>query len=373
MTQAYVAAARQLGAEVYRFTKVDGADASAPDGIWDVVTDKGHVHAEHVVNAGGLWAREVGRMVGLELPVLAMEHHYIVTEAVPELAGLRARDHQHDRLRGRDLPAAGGPGRAARHLRAGLRAVVAATTPDDFHMPAAARRSRPHRAGARGRLPALSRRSGAPASRRSINGPFTFAPDGNPLVGPVQGLPNFWVACAVMAGFSQGGGIGLVLSRWMAEGDPGQDVLAMDVARFGVFATPRYTNIKVQENYRRRFRLAFPNEELPAARPLRRTPVYDRLKAAGAVFGANFGLEHALWFAPTGVEPVEDADLSPLRTPLPHVARRMPGGAHAASASTRPRTTAKYEVTGRGRARLARPRPRLPHAEARAAWRSRRC
>ncbi|HUA88219.1 MAG TPA: FAD-dependent oxidoreductase, partial [Steroidobacteraceae bacterium] len=141
--------------------------------------------------------------------------------------------------------------------------------------------------------------------RKAVNGPFTFAPDGNPLVGPVRGLRNYWVACAVMAGFSQGGGIGLVLSRWMAHNDPGQDIISMDVARFGAFATPKYTSIKVPENYARRFRLAYPNEELPAARPVRRSPLYSRLLAAGAVMGANFGLEHALWFAPQGVAPRE--------------------------------------------------------------------
>jgi dimethylglycine dehydrogenase len=91
----------------------------------------------------------------------------------------------------------------------------------------------------------------------------------------------------------------------MAHNDPGQDILSMDVARFGGFATPKYTSIKVPENYSRRFRLAYPNEELPAARPVRRSPVYDRLLAAGAVMGASFGLEHALWFAPTGVPPRE--------------------------------------------------------------------
>jgi dimethylglycine dehydrogenase len=179
-----------------------------------------------------------------------------------------------------------------------------------------------------------------------INGPFTFAPDGNPLVGPVRGVPNYWVACAVMAGFSQGGGVGLVLSRWMAERDPGADILAMDVSRFGSFATPRYTNLKVRENYRRRFRLAFPNEELPAARPARRTPIYDRLKAAGAVMGANFGLEHALWFAPPGVEPVE--------TPT---YRRSNAFAHVRAECHAVRTAVgmyetsnygKYEVTGAG-------------------------
>ena len=109
----------------------------------------------------------------------------------------------------------------------------------------------------------------------------------------------------MMAGFAQGGGVGLALSRWMNDGDPGSDIFAMDVARFGGYATPAYTHIKVQENYRRRFRIAFPNEELPAARPLRRTPAYDRLKAEGAVFGANFGLEAPLWYAPRGMEPVE--------------------------------------------------------------------
>jgi dimethylglycine dehydrogenase len=137
--------------------------------------------------------------------------------------------------------------------------------------------------------------------RKIINGPFTFAPDGNPLVGPVRGLPGFWCACGVMAGFSQGGGVGLALANWMIEGDPGFDVFAMDVARFGDFATLAYTSAKVQENYARRFSIRFPNEELPAARPLRTTPIYDILKGKGAQFGASHGLEVPLWFAPDGV------------------------------------------------------------------------
>jgi dimethylglycine dehydrogenase len=141
--------------------------------------------------------------------------------------------------------------------------------------------------------------------KRVVNGPFTFAPDGNPLVGPIAGLKNFYVACGVMAGFSQGGGVGLSLAQWIVEGDPGMDIFAMDVARFGDFATRTYASAKVQENYRRRFSITFPNEELAAARPLRTTPVYDRLKAQGAVFGASYGLEHALWFAPGGGEAYE--------------------------------------------------------------------
>ncbi len=119
---------------------------------------------------------------------------------------------------------------------------------------------------------------GSAGIKKVVNGPFTFAPDGNPLVGPIKGLRNFWVACGVMAGFSQGGGVGLALSRWMVDGDPGADVWGMDVARYGDWTTLAYTNAKVRENYSRRFSIRFPNEELPAARPLRTTPIYEKLE-----------------------------------------------------------------------------------------------
>jgi len=139
--------------------------------------------------------------------------------------------------------------------------------------------------------------------KQVINGPFTFAPDGNPLVGPVPGLTNFWCACAVMAGFSQGGGVGLVLANWMTDGDPGHDVFGMDVARFGDWATLRYTNAKVRENYSRRFSIRFPNEELPAARPHETTPLYDiMVRDNHAVMGDSWGLETPLWFAPSASE-----------------------------------------------------------------------
>ncbi|MDH3295974.1 MAG: FAD-dependent oxidoreductase, partial [Acidimicrobiia bacterium] len=142
---------------------------------------------------------------------------------------------------------------------------------------------------------------------RTVNGPFTFSPDGNPLVGPVRGLPNYWTACAVMAGLSQGGGVGLALANWMTSGDPGFDIWGMDVARFGDYATLAYTNAKVHENYRRRFRIQFPNEELPAARPLLTTPLYDVMTAEhNAVWGAAFGLETPLWFQEPGLDPVEE-------------------------------------------------------------------
>src|SRR5205823_6357030 len=182
--------------------------------------------------------------------------------------------------------------------------------------------------------------------KRIVNGPFTFAPDGNPVVGPVRGLRNYWVACGVMAGFSQGGGVGLALSNWMVHGDPGFDVWAMDVARFGDWATMAYTNAKVRENYSRRFRIRFPNEELPAARPLRMTPVYDRLKENGAVFGASYGLEHALWFAPDGVEAREDVTYrrSNAHAPVAGECRAVRNAVGLLEIAT----FSRYDVTGDG-------------------------
>jgi dimethylglycine dehydrogenase len=142
--------------------------------------------------------------------------------------------------------------------------------------------------------------------QKFVNGPFTFSPDGNPLVGPIKGMRGMWTACAVMAGLSQGGGVGLSLANWMVNGDPDGDIWGMDVARYGDYATLAFTNAKVRENYSRRFRITFPNEELPAARPLHTTPIYDRLSAHNAVWGVGFGLEHPLWFQEPGKEPVEN-------------------------------------------------------------------
>ena len=343
-THAYVKAARKLGASVERFTRVLELKQRA-DGSWDVVTDKGTVHAEHVVNCAGLWAREVGQLAGIELPVLAMEHHYLLTEDIPELKGrakeiVNTTDYSGEiylrQERGGTLIGTYEPhGKVWSPVR----------TPDDFSMqllPDEFERLAPYFEVGFSHFPALGR----VGIRKAVNGPFTFAPDGNPLVGPVRGLRNYWVACAVMAGFSQGGGIGLVLSRWMAEGDPGQDILSMDVARYGHFATPKYTSIKVPENYSRRFRLAYPNEELPAARPVRRSPIYDALKSAGAVMGANFGLENALWFAPPGVEPKETPTYR--RSEAFAVVKEECRAVRRTAGLYETTNYGKYEVTGRG-------------------------
>ena len=303
VTQAYAKSAQKGGAEVVRFTPVTGLHAR-PDGGWLVVTPKGSIKAEIVVNAGGLWAREVGRLVGLELPVLAMEHHYLVTEDLPEiLARSEELPHAID-FEAEIYTRQEGKGLLLGTYEKACRPWSPQTTPADFGhelLTPDLDRIAPSLELAFAHFPPLERAG----IKRVINGPFTFAPDGNPLVGPVPGLRNFYCACGVMAGFSQGGGVGLTLANWIVEGDPGMDVFAMDISRFGDFATRAYTNAKVRENYSRRFSITFPNEELPAARPQRTTPVYDRLKAKGAVFGASFGLEHALWFAPPGTEPQE--------------------------------------------------------------------
>ncbi|KQV38125.1 MULTISPECIES: FAD-dependent oxidoreductase [unclassified Rhizobium] len=303
-THAYAKSAKKNGADIYLHTKVEDL-VQREDGSWRVITNKGEIIAEHVVNCGGLWAREVGRMVGLELPVLAMEHMYLITEDMPEVI-------EFNKTSGKELMhCVDFDGEIyIRQERNGMlmgtyekacRPWSPIQTPWDFGHELLAedleRISSELEVGFR-HFPAFNNAG----IKKIINGPFTFSPDGNPLVGPVRGMTNFWSACAVMAGFSQGGGVGLALANWMIHGDPGFDVFAMDVCRYGDFATLGYTNAKVRENYSRRFSIRYPNEELPGARPFLTTPIYERLKAEGAVFGASYGLEQPLWFAPEGVE-----------------------------------------------------------------------
>jgi dimethylglycine dehydrogenase len=296
VTHAYAKSAQIGGAEIVRHTRVTDLKARS-DGSWDVITDRGNVHAEYVVNAAGLWAREVGRMVGIELPILAMEHQYLITGDMPELVGKKEQLHAIDFEGELYLRQERGGMLLGTYEKAGV-PWSPTQTPWDFGQDLLANdleRIAPSLEVAFEHCPAL----GDAGIRKVVNGPFTFAPDGNPLVGPIKGLKNFWVACGVMAGFSQGGGVGLALSRWLIDGDPGADIWAMDVARYGDWTTLAYTNAKVRENYARRFSIRFPNEELQATRPLRTTPIYERLQAANAVFGDYCGLEHALWFAPT--------------------------------------------------------------------------
>jgi dimethylglycine dehydrogenase len=350
VTNAYAICARQAGAEVHRQTWVNRLE-QRPDGSWTVGTDKGDIHAEHVVNAGGLWAREVGRMVGLELPVLAMAHHYLVTEEMDEVRA-------HMAATGREMPMAmdfkgeiyirqEGMGMLLGTYEQDSRVWSPSETPWTFNqelLPPDLDRISPELGVAFKHYPAMA----TAGIKTVVNGPFTFSPDGNPLIGPVRGLRNYWVACAVMAGLSQGGGVGLTLANWMTEGDPGYDIWGMDVARFGDYATLAYTNAKVQENYRRRFRITFPNEELPAGRPLHTTPVYDRFTEHNAVWGVGFGLEHALWFQRPGLDPVENVTFH--RSNAFEVVGEECRAVREAVGLTEISNFAKYRVSGLGAA-----------------------
>ncbi len=347
-TYAYAKAARLGGATIEVQTKVESLEQK-PDGTWRVITDKGVVECEHVVNAGGLWAREVGRMVGIELPVLAMEHMYLVTDDIPEVVAF-------NKSAGKEIGHVIDFG-AESYLRQEGKGMVLGvyeqagvpwstkTTPWSFGQELLAPdldRIAPSLEIAFKHFPALEHAG----IKRVINGPFTFAPDGNPLVGPVQGRTNFWSACGVMAGFSQGGGVGLALSNWMVDGDPGFDIWGMDVARYGDWATRTYTNAKVRENYSRRFRIRFPNEELPAARPLQTTPLYDKFIALGAVMGDSWGMETPLWFAPEGTEAKDIVSFHRSNDFLPIKAECK--AVREAVGVTEIANFAKYEITGPG-------------------------
>jgi len=297
-TQAYAKAARMGGAEIVLHCKVERL-AQRADGSWDVETSKGRIHAEHVVNAAGLWAREVGAMAGVSLPLLPMAHQYLVTGDIPEIMA-RATEFPHVMdPGGESYLRQEGRGLCIGFYEQPCEPWAVDGTPWDFGhelLPDQFDKIEDSVAFAHARFPVLERAG----IKSVIHGPFTFAPDGNPLVGPVPGLRNYWAACAVMAGFSQGGGVGLSLAQWMVEGQPERDCFAMDVARFGRWTTPGYTRPKVIENYQRRFSVSYPNEELPAARPFRTSPMYDIWAGMGAVFGAQYGLEVVNYFALPG-------------------------------------------------------------------------
>ncbi len=294
-THAFAKAARMGGADIILRNPVFETN-QRPDGTWDVVTKDGTIHAQHVVNAAGLWAREVAAMAGIYLPLHPMEHQYIVTEDIPEIYE-NGIEHPHVvDPGGESYLRQEGRGLCIGFYEQPCVPWAVDGTPDNFGhelLPDNLDKIEASIELAYNRYPILARAG----VKNTIHGPFTFAPDGNPLVGPVPGLRNYWSACAVMAGFSQGGGVGLSLAQWMIEGETERDTFAMDVARFGPWITPGYTRPKVVENYQRRFSVTYPNEELPACRPFQTTPMYDIWDDQRAVFGAQYGLEVVNYFA----------------------------------------------------------------------------
>ncbi|SMX35797.1 GcvT family protein [Maliponia aquimaris] len=297
-THAYAKAARMGGAQIHLHTKVLETNPR-PDGTWDVVTDKGTIHTEHVVNAGGLWAREVGALAGVYLPLHPMEHQYLVTEETPEIY---ERDTEHPHVMdpaGESYLRQEGRGLCIGFYEQFCRPWAVNGTPWDFGhelLPDDFDKIEHSIEFAYKRFPVLERAG----IKSVIHGPFTFAPDGNPLVGPIPGMRGYWSACGVMAGFSQGGGVGLMLAQWMVHGECERDPRALDVARFGDWTSPGYTLPKVIENYQTRFSVSYPNEEKPAARPNRTTPMYDIFDRMGAVWGQQYGLEVINYFAEEG-------------------------------------------------------------------------
>jgi dimethylglycine dehydrogenase len=297
VTYAFAKAAKVHGAKYYNNTVVINTKQK-PDKTWDVITDKGNINAEIVINAGGLWAREVGQMAGINLPVQPMEHHYLITEAIPEIEamGEDKRLPVGTDFEGNIYFRQEGKGMLLGTYEPKSTPWKVEGTPMDFGhelLEPKLENIQDRLAIGFKRMPALEKAG----IKNIVNGPFTFGPDGSPLIGPVPGLKNYWVAVGVMAGFCQGGGVGKCIAEWIIDGEPSIDVWAMDVARFGNYASPQYGTIKSSENYERRFIMTFPNETLPKGRKQKTTALYDRFVSMGAVMGDSFGLESVLWFA----------------------------------------------------------------------------
>ncbi|MGC6529926.1 MAG: GcvT family protein [Candidatus Puniceispirillaceae bacterium] len=343
-TYAFAKAARHYGAQYFTHTPAT-ATTQRPDGTWDVTTPQGVINAEHIVNCGGLWAREVGHMTGLHIPVQPMEHHYLLTERIDEIANFGSR-----------LPC-GIDYETNIYFRQEREGLLLGTyepvgvpwkvdgTPWDFGhelLPPNLEHIADRLELAFERIPALANAG----IKDAINGPFTFGPDGNPMIGPVPGMKNYWCAVGVMAGFCQGGGVGLTMAEWMIDGEPSIDVWAMDVARFGNWATPDWGTVKSTENYERRFVMTFPNETLPKGRKQQTTALYDRLVAKGALMGQAFGLEHALWFA-NGPDDAHEEPTFERNRSHDYVAREVKA-VREAVAGIEIANFAKHEIKGTG-------------------------
>jgi len=298
---AYAKAARKHGAEVFEHNRVLELN-QRPDHSWDVVTEQGTINAEHVINAAGLWAKQVGRMVGLDLPLSPLKHHYLVSDTIPEVAALDYEIPMTVDLEGFTY---------LRQDQNGVLVGIYELNYEHWAIDGApwnyglelfnedTDRISEELTMAFNRYPCLQE----VGIKNWVNGAFTFSPDGNPLVGPVRGVKNYWLACGVMAGFLQGGGVGKTLAEWMIHGEPEADAWPMDIARYGAFTSNReYIRQTTGQFYSRRFVMTYPNEQLPAGRPLRRSPAHTAMGGAGAIWGEMWGLEVPLVFGPPGFQ-----------------------------------------------------------------------
>ena len=295
VTHAYAAGARLLGAEIERFCPVTGTEAR-PDGSWIVRTEKGDIHTQWVVNAAGLWGREVAAMAGLSLPLQPTEHQYFVTEAIDEVATLGRRLPSIADRDGEYYFRQEGNGLLIGAYEEKMKFWAEEGTPLDFGhelFDDDLDRIMENVMRAIDRVPAAAEAG----VKRVINGPMIWSPDSNALFGPVPELRNYFCCNGIIPGFSQSGGLGLLAAQWMIEGEPEWDMFAWDLARFGDWDDKAFTKARVRDQYMHRFKIHFPNEERAAGRPAMTRPAYEMQRGMGAVFGLNAGWEHPLWFA----------------------------------------------------------------------------
>lgn len=297
VTNAYAIGARQRGAEIHRFTPVTATDQQ-DDGSWIVRTPKGDIRTPWVVNAAGLWGREVAALAGVELPLQPTEHQYFVTEAMSGIATMDRRLPSVSDRDGEYYLRQEGNGLLVGAYEKDMRFWAEEGTPLDFAhelFPDDLERVEENMMNAVERVPAL----GDAGIKRGINGPMIWSPDGNVLMGPVPELDGYFCCNGIIPGFSQSGGMGLMAAQWIIEGEPEYDMFVWDIARFDHWATKDFTRARVQDQYTHRFGIHFPGEERSAGRPARTRPIYDRQRELGAVFGLSAGWEHPLWFAQT--------------------------------------------------------------------------
>jgi dimethylglycine dehydrogenase len=304
LTNALAMGARSRGAEIYRQTPVSGV-TQKENGEWIVHTPKGDIGCEHIVCATGNYARQTGAMFGLDIPAIPVEHQYIVTEAhpalierqkqgLPEMAVLRESDasyYMREERQGLIL----GP------YEKGAPACFVDGVPDSFGQdlfPGDLERLMPHVEAAIKRVPIFAE----VGIKDIVNGPISYTPDGSPLIGPAWGVRNLWLNEGHSFGITAAGGSGRFLAEWIVEGEPSIDLLDVDPRRYGAYANKQYVKAKNEEAYEHVFVIHYPDEERPAARPAKTSPVHDKLDRAGAVWGQRYGWERPNWFAPEGVE-----------------------------------------------------------------------
>jgi dimethylglycine dehydrogenase len=310
LTQALARGARNLGAEIYRYTTVTGI-TQQPNGEWMVATDKGDITCEHVVSATGNFARKTGEMVGLDVPVIPVEHQYIVTEQHPLIMERRAKGlPEMGVLRESDSSwymreEAGGLLLGPYEIGAPCCYVDGPSPQSEYELfQEDLDRLAPYIETAIERVPAF----GEVGVKKVYNGAIAYTPDGSPIVGPAWHLKNFWLNEGHSFGITAAGGAGWQLAEWIVEGEPSVDMMGVDPRRFGPYAGRGYLRQKTEEAYAKVFTVHYPEEERGAARGLKRSPCYDRMAAKGAVFGTVYGWERPGWFAPEGYA-LTEADL----------------------------------------------------------------